>query len=127
LLTIAATTAAALTLLLTALSLNISRLRMRYRVSYGYDGHKDLEVAVRTHGNALEQSLLFLLLLALLESMGGSPTLLAASAIGFTLARVTHALAAFTRKLLLRQIAHVASVLLQLLCATAIAWRLLGV
>ena len=62
----AASILALLALLLTALSLNVSRLRMRHRVSFGDGGHRDLMVAVRAHGNALEQSLLFGLLLLLL-------------------------------------------------------------
>jgi uncharacterized protein len=64
-----ALTCAALALILTGLSLHISRLRIRYRVSFGDGGHKDLQVAIRAHGNALEQSVLLILLMLLMELM----------------------------------------------------------
>ena len=62
-LTLAATTLVTLALLLTALSLHVSRLRLRYRQTWGDGGYKDLATAIRTHGNTLEQSMLFGLLL----------------------------------------------------------------
>jgi uncharacterized protein len=122
-LTITAVTAVALCLLITALSLNISRLRIRYRISYGHGNHKDLEVAVRAHGNALEQAVLMLILLGLLEGMPADTSLLQGLAIGFVVARVLHAGAALSRQLLLRQVSHAATVLLQLACACAIVWK----
>jgi uncharacterized protein len=127
-LTITALTACCITLLLTALSINISRLRIRHRVSYGHGNHKDLEVAIRAHGNSLEQSLLFLLLLLIAESMGGQTgaNALAWMAGGFVLIRCVHGLAALTRNLRLRQISHAASVLLQLGCCVVIALKASG-
>jgi uncharacterized protein len=111
---ISALTCAALALLLTALSLHISRLRIRHRVSFGDGGHKDLMVAMRAHGNTLEQSLLFGLLLLLLElHRPGAQVLLWIAAV-FVGARLLHSVAVFSRQLLLRQVAHVVSVLCQL-------------
>jgi uncharacterized protein len=112
---------AALTLLLTALSLNVSRLRMRYRATYGDAGHKDLMAAVRAHGNSLEQSLLFVALLGAVELMAGldEAKLLAAAAL-FVAARVLYSAAVFTRRLSLRQVAHGVSVSLQVAMATVI-------
>ncbi|RYF38034.1 MAG: glutathione S-transferase [Comamonadaceae bacterium] len=117
----AASILALLAVLLTALSLHISRLRLRYRVSFGDGGHKDLLVAVRAHGNALEQSLLFgLLLLAAEASAALAPTWLAGAGIAFIAVRIVHAAAMFGRRLGWRQAAHVVSVLLQGLLAVAI-------
>lgn len=111
---ISALTCAALALLLTALSLHISRLRIRHRVSFGDGGHKDLMVAVRAHGNTLEQSLLFGLLLLLLElHRPGSQALVWIAGV-FVGVRVLHSVAVFSRQLLLRQVAHAVSVLCQL-------------
>jgi uncharacterized protein len=111
---ISALTCAALALLLTALSLHISRLRIRHRVSFGDGGHKDLMVAMRAHGNTLEQSLLFGLLLLLLElHRPGAQVLLWIAAV-FVGARLLHSMAVFSRQLLLRQVAHGVSVLCQL-------------
>lgn len=64
--------AALAAVLLTGLSLNVSRLRMRHRISLGSGGHKALQLAVRAHGNALEQSLLFFLLLLIAEAQAHS-------------------------------------------------------
>ena len=111
---ISALTCATLALLLTALSIHISRLRMRHRVSFGDGGHKDLMVAVRAHGNTLEQSLLFGLLLLLLELHRPGAQALVWIAAVFVGARVLHSAAMFSRQLLLRQLAHVISVLCQL-------------
>lgn len=105
---------ALLTLLLIGLSLNISRLRLRYKVSYGDGGHKDLLVAVRAHGNALEQSLLFAVLLLAVEARHGAGVgLVPVLGLGFVLARVLHVLAVYQRWLLLRQVAHLASLAAQ--------------
>jgi uncharacterized protein len=115
--------ACTLTLLLTALSLRISVLRMRYRISYGHGNQRDLEVAIRAHGNGLEQSLLFLLLLVIAESLRPPSPILTSIAISFVAARILHAAAISMRMLLARQIAHVASLLLQLSCCALIAWK----
>ena len=114
-LTIASATLAALALLLTLLSLQVSRLRMRHRQTWGDGGHKDLALAVRTHGNTLEQSLLFGLLVLALAQVGGTATAaLAAVCSAFVLARVLYCTAAFGRRLPWRQAAHALTLLCQL-------------
>jgi uncharacterized protein len=120
----AASILALLAILLTALSVHVSRLRLRHRVSFGDGGHKDLMVAVRAHGNALEQSMLFgLLLLAAERAAALPPGWLGAAGLAFLGVRGVHAAALFARQLAVRQAAHVASVLLQLLLAGAILSR----
>jgi uncharacterized protein len=122
--TYSAPIAAVLALLLTALSLNVSRLRLRYKVSFGSADHKDLEVAVRAHGNALEQSLLFIALLMCLEGLpSASGSFIFVHGLMFIGARVLHALAIFNRWLLARQAAHVVSVAIQLVVAVLILLR----
>lgn len=102
-------------LLLIGLSLNVSRLRLRYKSSYGDGGHKDLQIAVRAHGNTLEQSLLFAVLLLALEARqeaaSGIVSMLGA---GFLLARMLYVVAVFRRWVLLRQATHVATLVTQL-------------
>ncbi|MFM7330162.1 MAG: MAPEG family protein [Brachymonas sp.] len=108
---ISALTCAALALLITALSLHISRLRIRHRVSFSDGGHKELLVAMRAHGNTLEQSMPFGLLLLVLElHRPGAQALVWVAAV-FVGARVLHSAAMLSRQLLLRQIAHGVSVL----------------
>jgi uncharacterized protein len=63
----------ALFLLITALALNVSRLRRSYGIYLGDGGEKRLGRAVRAHGNALEHGLLFAVALVLSE-VAGLPT-----------------------------------------------------
>jgi uncharacterized protein len=124
--TLTALTSALLALLLIGLSLNISRLRIRYKQSFGDGGHKDLLLAIRAHGNTLEQGLLFALLMLLMELTQPAWGMLGAVGAVFLLARLLHALAMFQRLLLLRQIAHGVSVVCQLALALALLWRVLA-
>lgn len=111
--------AALLAVLLTALSLNVSRLRLRYRVSFGDAGNPALTAAIRAHGNSLEQSLLFILLLYFVDT---ATSLGATWVIGlgcvFIALRVSYCMALFTRRLRIRQISHSLSMLV--LLATAL-------
>ncbi|MDD0842669.1 MAPEG family protein [Pseudomonas sp. Gutcm_11s] len=107
--------AAILALLLIALSLNISRLRMRHQVAFGDDGKPDLIKAVRAHGNSLEQSVLFIVLLYLGEATGqiGGP-LTAALGFAFIMLRLLYCTGLFARILLLRQASHALTMLVLL-------------
>lgn len=111
--------AAALSLLLVTLSLNISRLRLAHKVSFGDGGIRELTLAVRAHGNSLEQSVLFILLLYFMEANGNADARIAL-ALGsvFVLSRIIYCAALFKRILLIRQMAHAVTVLLQI--ATAV-------
>lgn len=117
----------ALTLLLTVLSLHVSRLRLRHRVSFGDGGHKDLLLAMRAHGNSLEQTALFAALgLAGAQLPAFPAALLLACSAGFVVARYAHAWALFARWLRARQLAHGASLLAQLGLASGLAWQLVA-
>lgn len=100
-------TAALLSLLLIGLSLNVSRLRFRYRVSFGDGGNPVLTTAIRAHGNSLEQSLLFIALIYFLEIVAALDRVwvigLAGSFIGL---RVLYCIALFARHRRLRQFSH---------------------
>lgn len=124
--TLTALTCAVLAILLTGLSLQVSRLRIRHRQSFGDGGHKDLMLAMRAHGNTLEQGLMFGLLMLLMELTQPAWGALAAVAALFVMARLMHAVAIFKRLLLLRQIAHVLSMLCQLALALALLWKALA-
>lgn len=107
--------AAILALLLIGLSLNISRLRMRHQVAFGDGGKPDLIKAVRAHGNSMEQSLLFIVLLYLGEATGqiGGP-LTAALGFAFIMLRLLYCTGLFARILLLRQASHALTMLVLL-------------
>ena len=121
-LTLAATTLVTLALLLTALSLHVSRLRLRYRQTWGDGGHKDLATAIRTHGNTLEQSMLFgLLLLAHAQLPSATLAALAVACAVFVLARLLYCVGAFTRRRAWRQAAHAITLLAQLTATALLA------
>lgn len=119
---LAATTVVTLVLLLTALSLHVSRLRMRYRQTWGDGGHKDLAAAIRTHGNTLEQSMLFGLVLLAHAQLHSAPSgTLAVVCAGFVLARLLYCVGAFARRLVWRQVAHAFTLLAQLTATALLA------
>lgn len=110
---------------LTALSLWVSRLRLHHRVSMGDGGHRDLLAASRAHGNTLEQTTLYgLLALAYAALPASSGSGLAGCALAFGAARLLHAVGIFGRRLLLRQVAHVLTLAVQLVLAGLIGWAL---
>ena len=120
---IVASSIAILALLLTGLSVHVSRLRLRHRVSFGDGGHKDLLVAMRAHGNALEHTTLFAVLALAAAALPPVPTaLLAACCVAMVVARWVHVGAIFARRLPLRQVAHVASTLVHVILALTIVW-----
>ncbi|MBD9484520.1 MAPEG family protein [Pseudomonas sp. PDM14] len=107
--------AAVLSLLLIALSLNTSRLRMRHQIAFGDGGKADLTKAIRAHGNTLEQTVLFIVLLYLGEASGQiSPPLTAAIGFAFIMLRLLYCAGLFARLLLLRQVSHALTMLVLL-------------
>jgi uncharacterized protein len=123
--TLAAASIAALAILVTGLSIQVSRLRLRHKVSYGDGGHRDLLVAMRAHGNALEQSSLFAVLALAAASLPAMPPeVMAPCCAAFVLARLVHPWGTFGRRLGMRQAAHVCSTVVHLVLALAIGWTL---
>lgn len=121
---IVATGIAVLALLLTGLSLHVSRLRLRHQVSFGDGGHKDLLVAMRAHGNALEHTTLFGLLALTASALPAlSAAVLGTCCAVFVFARFLHAWAIFSRRLRWRQAAHAASTFIHVVLALLIAWN----
>lgn len=120
---IVAASIAILALLLTGLSIYISRLRLRHQVSFGDGGHKDLLVATRAHGNALEHTILFAVLALAAAALPALPVVVLASCCAtFVVARGFHVWAIFTRRLPWRQAAHAASTLVHVALALAVGW-----
>lgn len=78
-------------LLLIALSLGVSRLRARFRVSLGSGDQPELEAAIRAQANFVEYAPLALILLALAEVQGASAGLLHGFGAALLVGRVLHA------------------------------------
>ncbi len=79
-------------LLIVRLSLSVIKLRRKNKVSVGEGGNEQLQLAIRTHANAVEYIPITLLLLLTLE-LNGAPTILI-HVLGATLliGRILHAM-----------------------------------
>jgi uncharacterized membrane protein YecN with MAPEG domain len=77
--------------LLIVLAAGVSRLRRRHKVGLGDGGHRELQRAIRVHGNAVEWAVPALLLLLVAELNRGPALLLHACGIAIVLGRVLHA------------------------------------
>lgn len=63
-------------ILVILLAANVVRYRLEKKVSLGDGGHREVNRAIRAHGNTVEYIPLALILMALLEANGGSDTAL---------------------------------------------------
>jgi len=77
--------------LLVVLAGLVSRLRRSRKVGLGDGGDKDLQRAIRVHGNAVEWAVPGVLLLLVAELNRADPLLLHACGIAIVLGRVMHA------------------------------------
>ncbi|REL26426.1 hypothetical protein DXX93_07430 [Thalassotalea euphylliae] len=81
-----------LAILFIALSFNVSRLRLKHKVSIGGDGVKPLEKAIRIQANFTEYVPLALIMLAVLELAGLAAMWLHILGLTILLGRVLHAM-----------------------------------
>jgi hypothetical protein len=88
---IAAFWAGLLGLLALVLAINVVRLRQKYRVGIGDGGHDELARAVRVFGNFAEYAVLCLVLIALLEMIGGWRWLIHGCGAALCVGRAAHA------------------------------------
>lgn len=104
--------AAVFGLMYMALSINVIRYRLGYKISLGTGDNKDLQRAIRTHGNFMEYVPFTLLLMWFIETLTLSAN--AAFWLGSILliARVSHAFGMFYPKQLmgLRQLGSVVTI-----------------
>lgn len=85
--------AAILALMLIALSVRVILLRYKHRVALGDGGEKNLQSSIRAHGNFVEYTPIFLILMALVEAQGNDAPEWFLITVGslFVLARLSHA------------------------------------
>jgi uncharacterized protein len=77
--------------LLLILMVAVIKLRRSLRIGLGDGGNRDLQQAIRAHGNAVECVPMFLVMLALLELNHGSAIVLHVFGASFLVVRVVHA------------------------------------
>ena len=90
---ISATTAAIILALQLILMITVGMHRVKTQTNIGVGEDADLERKIRRHGNLAENAAIFLIVLALAELVGGSPSILCWVAIAFVVARFSHAIA----------------------------------
>jgi len=78
-------------LLLTGLSMHVSRVRLRHRIFLGAGDVKELEVAIRAHGNAVEHLTPLLLLLVVYELLGARKLMVDMFGLAIITGRICHA------------------------------------
>lgn len=88
----AALAAAALAIIQAFLMVTVGNMRRATSISIGDGGNQDLLRLTRRHGNFIENAPMFLILLTLLELLGGTPTIVTGLAILFVLTRISHAI-----------------------------------
>lgn len=88
--------AAMFALLLVILMVAVIKLRRSLRIGLGDGGNRDLQQAIRAHGNAVESVPIFLLMLATLELNHGSVIVLHIFAAAFLVVRIMHAWGLYT-------------------------------
>ncbi|HEX8484466.1 MAPEG family protein [Sphingomonas sp.] len=86
------TIAAALAIINVWLAIRVVRLRFSGPTPIGTGGNPVLETRMRAQANLVEYAPFFLILLALIELAGGSPTWAWIAGIGFVFARIAHPL-----------------------------------
>ena len=88
--------AAMFALLLVILMVAVIKLRRSLRIGLGDGGNRDLQQAIRAHGNAVESVPIFLLMLATLELNHGSVIVLHIFGAAFLVVRIMHAWGLYT-------------------------------
>jgi uncharacterized membrane protein YecN with MAPEG domain len=90
-------------LLIAGLSMYVSRVRLRHQVFLGDGDVKELQVAIRAHGNAVEHLMPLLLLLVVYELLGARKILVDMFGLAIITARVCHAVGYLRRAGILKQ------------------------
>jgi len=83
--------------------LDVVRLRRQYRVSIGDGGVSDLQLAIRIHGNAVENIPIAMFLLVMMEMNGADIWMLHLLGLFFFFGRMMHAWGLRSRTLLWRR------------------------
>jgi len=100
--------------ILFALAVNVSRVRLKYRVSYGDAGHSDLKLAIRAHGNCYEQVPIYALLILSLSLLSTSDVILSILVVLFSASRLLHAYGVIGKAYLIRRTSAIITYVLQL-------------
>lgn len=109
-------------LLVTLLAMNVSRNRIKYRIGNGDGGNIELEKAIRVHGNAVEHSILFGLVVLALAMLEVTKMAQSIFVVGFTVARLLHALSMIQSAFNVRRVAAGATYTFELAGCVAVIY-----
>jgi uncharacterized protein len=93
---ITAVFAGALALMLAAISIRVTRLRQRKKISLSDGGDKEMTAAIRVQGNFVEYVPMALILMGLIESAGTKHWIVYLYGALLVVARIAHAYALYT-------------------------------
>lgn len=110
--------------ILYVLTANVSRLRLKLKISVGDGGNRNMLYAIRAQCNGVEQVPIFALIVLALTFMQAPSTLLAVLVVTFTIARVLHAYGMLCKFFLGRRIGAAFTYLLQLLGIVALGYKM---
>ena len=120
--------ASLLTLLVVRLSISVIKLRRKNRISVGDGGIEELQLAIRTHSNAVEYIPIALLLLLTLELNGATKILIHLLGATLMIGRIIHSMGLSAKNLQKRVLGM--QITIYLLIALAILnivfWALVG-
>jgi hypothetical protein len=111
--------------LLIMLTINVSRIRLKYKISIGDDGNKELIYAIRVHANGLEQVLIYAFIILALSFTNTSTIILSILVITFSIARFSHAYGMLRKSFLARRIGAGLTYLLQLIAILVLSLKLI--
>lgn len=109
-------------LLVTALAMHVSYNRVKLKIANGDAGNIRMLQAIRAHGNSVEHTVLFGLLLVALVFAEVAAELQAILVVGFTLARFLHAYAMLFAHFQLRRLAAAATYFFELSGCVAVLY-----
>ena len=122
---IAALAAAFLAVMQVILMVTVGNRRRTSAIPFGDGGDADMLRITRRHGNFIENAPMFLILLSLLEILGGSQSIVLGLAAIFIVTRISHAIAlsSATSPIAFRAVGALGTLIGLLGGAGALAWQ----
>lgn len=108
-------------IILYVLTANVSRLRLKLRISIGDGGSKEMLYAIRAHSNGVEQVPIYALVILALTLLSTNPYILAGLVISFSIARVFHAYGMLGKNFIGRRIGAGLTYILQMVAILVLA------
>ena len=113
-------------LLVGLLGLNVSRVRIKKRITIGDGEDKGMLYAIRTHANAVEHVLLVIVLLAIFELQGGPAPMILGIGYSFLVLRIMQAYGMLGRAFIFRRLGSAGTYLIEVILPVSMLVRALS-